>query len=137
MMFRLASLLLCAGLVLVGINVPTNSQSPFIPTTTAHVALTNAPGTRLVITGVAGQRVYVTGISFLAAATATLRVIQGTGATCGTGTANIINTTTFTSQETVIMGSGNGALWALTAGNSLCTVVGVADIGGFVSYTIF
>jgi hypothetical protein len=135
-MQKLGLFLLALGLLVVGAQMPLQSQpSGPPPATTNYVALTNAPGTRLVITGVAGQRTYVTAVLFAITATATLRVIEGTGGTCASGTANIINTTTFVSATEVSMGTGNGALWALQPGNNLCTIVGVADVGGFMSYT--
>lgn len=140
MMKLLGILLLALGLVVVAAQMPLQSQpvgSPIIPTTVANVALNPAAGTRLVIAGVAGQRTYVTAAAFAAAATSTLRVMQGTGGTCGTGTVDIVSTITFAAEQTWSFGSGNGALWVLVPGNSLCTVVGVASIGGFMSYTQF
>jgi hypothetical protein len=135
-MKKLGLFLLALGFVVVGAQMPLRSQpSGPPPATTNQIALTNAPGTRLVITGVAGQRTYVTAVVFAITATATLRVMEGTGGTCASGTVAIINTTTFASAAVINLGTGNGALWALQPGNNLCTVVGVADVGGFMSYT--
>jgi hypothetical protein len=134
------ALLLLAGLLWLGANAPATSQSSvFVPATTATipVVITTAT-TTLLVTGVVNQRVYVTAIDIVAAGTGNIQFIAGTGATCGTGTVNITGNYNLTAQTGFSKGTGNGAVWALPLGFSLCAVTSAAvGMPGSIAYAIF
>lgn len=113
-------------------------QSVFVPATTAQISIagTVATATRIV-TGISGKRIYVTGVSLIPVATSVVTFTYGTGTNCGTGTANVTGAMTFGAGQTLNLGTGNGALWALPAGNDLCITVATAVAPGSLSYALF
>lgn len=114
-------------------------QSVFVPATTASVAITvSTATTTLLVTGVAGKQIYVTAVDVIAAGTGNIQFIAGTGATCGTGTTNVTGNYNLTAQVGLAKGTGNGALWVVPQGNSLCVITSAAvGMPGSLSYAIF
>lgn len=131
----IAALLLTIGLA----SAALAQQSVFVPATMASVPITvsTATTTRL-ITGVAGKSIYITAVDFIAAGTGNIQFIAGTGATCGTGTVNISGNYNLTAQVGMTKAAGNGAIWVVPQGFSLCVVTSAAvGMPGSLSYAIF
>jgi hypothetical protein len=90
----------------------------------------------VLIAGVAGQRIYVTAVDLVPVATSVVTFSQGVGASCAGGT-NVTGALTFAAGQTYSKGSGNGAVWVLALGNSLCITTAVANAPGSISYSIY
>lgn len=116
-----------------------SQQSVIVPATMASVAITisTATTTRLV-TGVSGKSIYITAVDVIAAGTGNIQFISGTGATCGTGATNVSGNYNLTAQVGFTKAAGNGAIWVLPQGDSLCAVTS-AGVGmpGSLSYALF
>jgi hypothetical protein len=101
--------------------------------------------TTLLVTGVSGRQVRIGAIHFIAAAADNVALIEGTGATCGTGTAGMAGGTTAASGYNLVanqgytFGSGVGTVIAtVTAGDSVCAVTSAAvQLSGGIEYTIY
>lgn len=101
------------------------------------VSISTATTTRLV-TGVANKSIYVTAVDVIAGGTGNIQFITGTGATCGTSSANLSGNYNLVAQTGFAKGSGYGALWALPPGFSLCAVTSAAvGMFGSLAYAIF
>lgn len=113
-------------------------QSVFVPATTNQIPIagTVAASTQIVA-GVAGKRIYVTAVALVPLDTASVLFTYGTGTNCGTGTTNITGTMVFEIGKVLSLGVGNGAVWVLPPGNSLCITVAVATAPGSLAYAIF
>lgn len=114
-------------------------QSVQVPATmfSGPIAISTAT-TTLVVTGVTGKRIYVTHIDAVAGGTGNLQFISGTGSTCGTGSANVSGNYNLIAQTGISFGIGNGAIWALPLGASLCAVTSAAvGMSGSISYAIY
>ena len=121
------------------IGLASAQQSVIVPATTASVPIdiSTATTTRLVI-GASGKRIYATAMDVVSGGTGNIQFISGTGATCGTGTVNVTGTYTLTAQVGLTKGTGNGALWVLGSGLSLCAVTSAGVVmGGSLAYAIF
>lgn len=133
-LWRALFLVLCLGLA------PAQAQqSVFVPATTASVPITisTATTTRLVV-GQSGKQIYVTAVDIIAAGTGNIQFISGTGATCGTGTTNVTGNYNLTAQVGFTKATGNGVVWVLPPGDSLCAVTSAAvAMPGSLSYAIF
>jgi hypothetical protein len=127
-----------ALLILFGLASAALAQSPAInvPATMASAPINiSTATTTLLITGISGKFMYVTAIDVVAAGTGNIQFITGTGATCGTGTANVTGNYNLVAQAGFAKGSGFGALWVLPSGNSLCAVTsGAVGMYGSVAY---
>jgi hypothetical protein len=101
--------------------------------------------TTLIVTGVSGRQVRITAQHMLAAAADNVAWIEGTGATCGTGTAGMAGGTTaasgynFAANGGIAEGSGLGTvLQTVTTGDSVCLVTSAAvQLSGGIEYTIY
>ena len=125
--------ILLASLLALASAVPAASQT--VPATQASVPVTGTVATAAVIvTGAAGQRIYVTSVLLAPVATSVVTFTQGTGAACGTGTTNVTGAMTFGAAAVLEFGNGNGAVWALETGNSLCITIATAVAPGSISY---
>jgi hypothetical protein len=101
--------------------------------------------TTLLITGVASRQVRIGAIHFIAAGADNVALIEGTGATCGTGTAGMAGGTTSGSGYNLVanqgytFGSGLGTVIStVTAGDSVCAVTSAAvQLSGGIEYTIY
>lgn len=131
------SILAALALFLASVSAALAQQSVVVPATTASLAITGGTGTSLLVTGATGKRIYVTSVDVIPSGASTVQFISGTGPACGTGTVNITGAYTFTTNQTLVKGSGYGAIWALDPGLSLCMVIGVAVAPGSISYAQF
>lgn len=112
--------------------------------TTVSKNITTAT-TTLLITGVAGRQVRIGTEHLFVAAADNLEYIEGTGATCGTGTVGMIGGATsglsmvFGASGGIVEGSGLGTLLqTATAGDSVCMVTSTtANVGLNLQYTIY
>jgi len=100
--------------------------------------------TTLAVTGVSGRHVRICSINMVALAADNVGVISGTGATCGTGSAAIIGTTSatgwnFAANGGLTLGSGLGTvLRTVATGDSVCIITSAAtQLSGSISYAIY
>lgn len=137
-MFRLASFLLIAGLVLVGVNAPTKSQPTQNPGTqvTIPVAGTVAASTQIVALKT-GARIYVTSLLLVPVATSVVTLTSGTGTNCGSNTTSLTGALTFAAAQTVNLGDGTGAVLATLPGHALCITIATAAAPGSLAYAQF
>lgn len=82
----------------------------------------SGPATVLVATGVANKPTTVCGWIASATAAATMQVIAGTGATCGTGTVNI--TAAHAIPAGGVQNYASAAFYSSAAGASICVIIG-------------
>lgn len=93
--------------------------------------------TTAVVVGAAGSFVHVCGWDVTATAAGTFQLIQGTGATCGTGTTTITAAHSMTGTNTIVSW-GNPGKVSLTPGNGLCVVItGTGPVQWTVYYAVF
>ena len=138
MMYRLGLFLLALGLLVVGVNSPTTSQPPIIPTTQSSLSITGTVATSTqIVAAITGRRVYVTAVSHVPVATSVVTYTSGTGTNCGTGTANVTGAMTFAAGQTIHLGSGNGALWVLPISAALCITIATAVAPGSLAFAQF
>lgn len=101
--------------------------------------------TTLMVTGVSGRQVRICSFHVVTAAANNVAWLEGTGATCATGTAGMAGGTTaasgynFAANSGIAIGSGIGeVLTTATAGDSVCLITSAAtQLSGFIKYTIF
>lgn len=101
--------------------------------------------TTLLVTGVSGRQVRITAQHLVTAAANNVAWIEGTGATCGTGTAGMAGGTTaasgynFAANGGLTQGAGHGTvLSTVTTGDSVCLVTSAAtQLSGGIQYTIY
>jgi hypothetical protein len=101
--------------------------------------------TTLLVTGVAGRQVRITALHMVTAAANNVALIEGTGATCGTGTAGMAGGTTaatgynFSANGGMTEGAGLGTVMqTATAGDSVCIVTSAAtQLSGGLQYAIY
>lgn len=101
--------------------------------------------TTLLITGVSGRQVRITALHMIAGAADNVALIEGTGATCGTGTAGMAGGTTagsgynFAANGGFSLGSGSGTvLQTATTGDSVCVVTSAGtQLSGGIEYAIY
>lgn len=118
--------------------------SPAVGDTYKNINISTAT-TTLLITGVAGRQVRITAIHFIAAGADNIALIEGTGATCGTGTAGMAGGTTAATGYNLVanqgytFGSGLGTVMqTVTAGDSVCAVTSAAvQLSGGIEHTIY
>lgn len=117
---------------------PARAQQAVIPSTTGTISIagTVAASTK-VVSGIAGQRIYVTSVALVPVATAVVTFTTGTGANCGTNTANVTGALTFTAGQTLTLGTGNGAVWVLPLGFDLCVTIATAAAPGSMAFSQF
>lgn len=91
------------------------------------VSIAGAVNTRIVLAGNANMFVYVCSYNLNASAALTFSIVEGTGATCGTGTAAMVGGTTAAAglslgvAGTVNFGGGTGAVTkTAVTGDSVC-----------------
>jgi hypothetical protein len=120
------------------LTFPASAQPVLIPGTTASAAITGtvAASTRIV-TGVAGKSISVTSVGLVPVATAAVTFTTGTGANCGTNTANVTGVLTFAAGQVLTLGDGYGAIWVLPVGSDLCITIATAVAPGSISWGIF
>jgi len=105
----------------------------------------NTATTTLIVTGVSGRQVRIGAFELDTAGADNIEWIEGTGATCGTGTTGMDGGTTsgtgyvFLANGSIARGSGVGTvLSTITAGDSVCLVTSAAiQLSGGLQYVIF
>lgn len=110
----------------------------------ANVNISTAT-TTLEVTGVSGRQVRICSINLVAAGADNVALIEGTGTTCGTGTAGMAGGTTaatgwnFAANGGLTQGSGLGEIMTTaTAGDSVCIATSAAvQLSGHIKYTIY
>jgi hypothetical protein len=113
-------------------------QSVIVPSTTVSIPITGTiAAATVIVTGQAGKSIFVTSVALVPVATSVVTFTQGTGAGCGTGTSNVSGAMTFAAGQTLHLGTGNGTVWVLAPGNSLCITVATAAAPGSLSYALF
>lgn len=101
--------------------------------------------TTLMVTGVSGRQVRICSFHMVTAAANNVAWLEGTGATCGTGTAGMAGGTTaasgynFAANGGIALGAGLGeVLTTATTGDSVCLITSAAtQLSGFIKYTIY
>lgn len=113
-------------------------QSVVVPATTNQISVagTVAASTRIV-TGAAGKRIYVTAVALIPVATSVVTFTYGTGTNCGTGTGSVTGAMTFAAGQTLTLGIGAGAVYALPVGTDLCITIATAAAPGSLAYALF
>lgn len=123
-MKRIAALcLLLAGMLFA---LPAHSQEITCRSTALYDASTN--GSTVLVTGVTTSNIYVCGFNLFGAGTATVKLVYGTGTTCGTGETAITPAYSLVAQAGVADGSPIYRGLLVPAGRDLCikTSAGVA-----------
>lgn len=117
-----------------------------IPVSDTQKALNIASATTtLIVTGVAGRQVRIGSMELDTNGADNIEWIEGTGATCGTGTTGMAGGTTsglgynFLANGSILRGSGLGTISQTTAtGDSVCMVTSTtAQVSGNITYTIY
>jgi hypothetical protein len=98
--------------------------------------------TRVVLAGNANMFVYVCSYNLNASAALTFSIVEGTGATCGTGTAAMVGGATAANglslgiAGTVNYGGGAGAVTkTVVSGDSVCIFPSAGNLSGVVGWT--
>lgn len=129
-----AALLLYLGLV----SAALAQASVVVPATTNQISIAGTVATATkIVSGVSGKQIYVTMVSLIPVATSVVTFTTGTGTNCGTGTANVTGAMTFAAGQVLDLGTGNGALWVIPAGNDLCITITTAAAPGSLAYAQF
>lgn len=116
----------CLGLALAGMTCDATLSQPVGPPNeiwcnrTAQVS--GGPATLLAITGVANKPTTLCGWIASATAAATMQIIAGTGATCGTGTVNI--TAAHAIPAGGVQNYASAAFYSSASGASVCVILG-------------
>jgi hypothetical protein len=84
--------------------------------------VTSGPATVLAVTGVANKPSTICGFIASATAAATIQIIAGTGATCGTGTVNI--TAAHSIPAGAFINYSSAAWFSTASGAGICVIVG-------------
>lgn len=111
---------------------------PVIQKKTVPISAAAAATSLLVNSGILNS-VYVCGILFSQAATAgTVQFISGSGATCGSGTANVTGAMPVTAGQPVSYGNGGAVIMKTPVSNSLClTATGAGGtVNGVITYVL-
>jgi hypothetical protein len=130
-MKKLLSLLV---LLLLVAGIPgAQAQPVFFPC--PQVVNIAASGTTLITAAASTGRIYVCSFGIGASAALTTTLIEGTGATCGSGTVTLA-TFPFAAAAPVVVVGGSGAPWlnTQTKGDSLCITVSAGTASGFITF---
>lgn len=111
------------GLIQAGASVKIDVSTA---TTTQLVALASS------------QKIYITSWDVIAAGTGTIKLVYGTGSSCGTGTTDLTGAYSLVAQSGIAKGNGLGPVLVVPASNALCVTTSAAvGMQGSVSYTQF
>ena len=115
------------------------ATTPPISCNQSVVISMSAATTAQLVALVAGQRIHVCGFVLQGAAVTTIKFVSGTGANCGTGTADLTGPFAFnTTPSTVPFGSGVGRAFSTPIGAALCaTNSQAAQVQGVASFAQF
>lgn len=99
---------------------------------------TAAAATGQLVALTAGQRIAVCSYVLNGAGATTAKFVRGTGAACGTGTADVTGAMKLIDGSSIPHGSGAGALFRLPAGEALCLTNSAAvQVSGHVTFAKF
>lgn len=124
-----------------GTNSATVNPCAIVTPTSVPVNISTATTTRIIAPS-ASNKTYICSMFLIAAGTQNVGIVEGTGGTCGTGTAGVIGGTTaatgpnLTAQAGFTLGNGLGAV-AATAGTNVdfCLITSAAvQLSGVVTY---
>ncbi len=109
------------------------------------IAVVNQTANTQIITGVSSQQTYICAINIVVGAADNVALVEGTGTTCGTGTAGMAGGSTaatgwnFAANGGLTVGSGRGIVAkTATAADNVCLLVsGSAQVSGTVVYAQF
>lgn len=125
-----------ALLIYLGLAGAALAQALFpLPSFQVSIAGTVAGSTQIV-TAPAGKQIVVTAIQMMPVATAVVTYTYGTGTNCGTGTGSLTGAMTFSAGQILNMGSGNGPVMIVPAGNNLCVTIATAAAPGSLVYSL-
>ena len=129
--------LLAASVALALSNALSASAATFDPSGASYsvpINISTATTTQLVpLSGT--TFIYVTSFTVIAGGTGNLTFEYGTGTNCGTGTTALTGAYPFVANGGIAMGTGNGMVLKVPAGNALCVVTSAAvQMSGSLSY---
>lgn len=108
----------------------------------SYTPVSISANTRIVLAGNANMFVYICSYNLNASAALTFSIVEGTGATCGTGTAAMVGGVTAAAGPslgiagTINFGGGNGAVTkTVVAGDSVCVFPSAGTLAGVVGWT--
>lgn len=126
-----------SGAVQMGMRSGANLVAGTQASASAAISGNTATTTQLVALS-ASNVIHVTSFDFMAAGTANVTLVYGTGTNCGTGTTALTGAYPLTAQAGISKGSGQGPVLVVPAGNALCwTNSAAVQVSGSVSYTQF
>lgn len=144
----LAAMIMMAAMVGAGMEILHNPRPAKAASQFANIICDNftpvsaSANTRIVLAGNANMFVYICSYNLNASAALTFSIVEGTGATCGTGTAAMVGGTTAAAGPslgiagTVNFGGGNGAVTkTVVAGDSVCIFPSAGTLAGVVGWT--
>lgn len=103
----------------------------------AKIDVSTATTTQLVALS-SSKKIYVTSWDVVAAGTGTIKLVYGTGSSCGTGTTDLTGAYSLVAQSGLAKGNGLGPVIIVPASNALCVTTSAAvGMQGSVSYTQF
>lgn len=105
----------------------------------ASVAISVSTATTTQLVALSGStKIYVTAWDVIAAGTGNIKLVYGTGASCGTGTTDLTGNYNLVAQAGIAKGGGLGPIIVVPAGNALCVTTSAAvGMAGSVAYTQF
>lgn len=84
---------------------------------------------------VTAKQIYITSFDFMASGVNNVKLVYGTGASCGTGTTDLTGAYPLIAQAGISKGIGLGAILFVPSGNALCiNTSGAGQLSGSVSY---
>jgi hypothetical protein len=120
---------------------PATSTDPCISGAKQTPAVINTTASAQIITGTAGTNVYVCSILLVVGAADNVALVEGTGATCGTGTAGMSGGATaatgwnLSANENLPMTGPNTIAQTVTRGDNVCLLVSsAAQVSGTITY---
>lgn len=102
----------------------------------------NQTASTQVVTNAGGKSLHICGFGFISASAQNVSLVEGTGATCATGTAGLVGGTSAS-----VAAAANGGMWNMTdritipmqkAGDNLCVLQSAAgNVSGTLTYGVF
>jgi len=108
----------------------------FTCSNSAVVNVTAAATTQLVALS-SSTNIRVCSVAITMSAAGTAQFVSGTGANCGTGTANVTGAFTLATGTPLALSAANGSLFRAGASNALCLTAVTGNVTGVISYAQF
>lgn len=126
-----------ANAVYVGANSGGNLTGIIQGSASVKIDVSTATTTQLVALS-GSTRIYITHWDVIAGGTGNIKLVYGTGASCGSGTTDITGNYNLTAQAGISVGGGLGPAIVVPAGQALCVTTSAAvQMSGVVTYTQF